>query len=244
MAGLENNRVEGYAFTNLVVDGKLVTWSNYKSHFNLNFSGANGSNQDASKWVRNVTFNSVRNIHKITVTEGPGGNVFPKGNNGVIDCPDGTSQTLSIIPNNGYKIKKVVVDGVEVQRIQVKHFENVKKDHTLYVEFEQGDDYFDLLPTPIHFFKTKFNSYSLGIQQSLQNGRVIVNYAIPRSGKVTFIVYTSSGKKVGHKIIIHESSGSYKLLWDKLGILKSGMYFLVMLHNKRDRGIKRIIKMN
>jgi hypothetical protein len=71
MKGCANNPQTGFTFTNLVVDGNLVTWNNYKNHFDLNLTGSNGNNDDNAKNVHDVTFNSLGTIHKITVSTGP-----------------------------------------------------------------------------------------------------------------------------------------------------------------------------
>lgn len=136
--------VEGFTFTNLVVDGKLVTWDNYQDHFDLILTGVNSKNEDRAKCVRNVTFNSEGAIRRIEATVGLGGVIHPRGADGVIDCPEGTSQSIAIVPDEGYRIKAVKVDGESVGRIQTLAFNNVDADHTVDVVFEKGVDYFDL----------------------------------------------------------------------------------------------------
>ena len=122
----------------------MLTFENYRDFFDINLVGENGKNQDREKCVRNITFNTKGKIHQIKVECNLRGRVFPFGNNGLIDCPEGTSQTVSIEPEPGYRIKKVIVDGIEVPRIQVKQFNNVTEKHSVTVEFEKGNDYFNL----------------------------------------------------------------------------------------------------
>ena len=136
--------VENFTFTKFVVDGTLVTFDNYKNYFDLNLQGSNGVNTDVDKYVRNITFNTSGELYTINVVCGEGGQCFPTGNAGVIDCPEGTSQTVSFQPREGFKVKEVKVDGESVGRKQMFLFEDVQQNHTIEVIFEEGDDYFDL----------------------------------------------------------------------------------------------------
>lgn len=136
--------VENFTFTNLVVDGNLVSFDNYKNYFDINLVGTNGTNTDVNKFVRNITFNATGEIHKITVKTYGQGLCLPKGNQGVIDCPAGTSQNITIVPNKGYRIKEVKIDGYPVSRKQIHLFETVGNDHLLEVEFGAGNDFYNL----------------------------------------------------------------------------------------------------
>ncbi|WP_372651304.1 T9SS type A sorting domain-containing protein [Draconibacterium sp.] len=136
--------VENFTFTNFVVDGTLVTFDNYKNYFSLNLQGSNEVNTDVDKYVRNITFNTSGELYKINVVCGEGGQCFPRGNAGLIDCPGGTSQTVSFQPLEGFKIKEVKVDGQSVGRKQMLLFEDVQQNHTIEVTFAEGDDYFDM----------------------------------------------------------------------------------------------------
>ena len=69
----------------------------------------------------------------INVTVGLGGFVFPSGQ---ISITPGSSQTFTITPNTGYKIKDVKVDGVSVGAVSTYTFSNVTSDHTIEASFE------------------------------------------------------------------------------------------------------------
>lgn len=177
-----NNRiawVEDFTFTNFVVDGTLVTFDNYKNYFDLNLQGSNGKNTDVENYVRNITFNSTGELYKIHVLCGNGGECFPKGTAETIDCPGGTSQTVTIHPNQGFKIKEVKVDGKSVGREQIHHFKNVQQNHTLEVSFEVGEDYFDM-PVDSNLFST-LTSSETGLKL---NNRIKI-YPIPAVSEIT-----------------------------------------------------------
>lgn len=71
--------------------------------------------------------------HTISVTAGKGGSVSPKGQVPVVD---GESQTFTITPDEGYEIREVKVDGVNVGAVESYSFTNVTGDHTIYAVFQ------------------------------------------------------------------------------------------------------------
>ncbi len=87
-----------------------------------------------------VTLN-VSALHKIKVMAGEGGAISPPGSD--YYAPDkfyisaeGESQTFTITPSQGQRIKEVFVDGVSVGAASSYPFNNVTKDHAIYAVFE------------------------------------------------------------------------------------------------------------
>ncbi len=68
----------------------------------------------------------------ITVSEGIGGSITPSG---TVTLPVGGSQTFSIIPNEGYKIFDVSVNGTSVGAVSSYTFSNVTKDQSISAVF-------------------------------------------------------------------------------------------------------------
>ena len=71
--------------------------------------------------------------HTITVSAGENGTITPSDSVLVVN---GDSQTFNIIPNNGYVVADVQVDGVSVGAVSQYTFNDVKVDHTIYASFE------------------------------------------------------------------------------------------------------------
>ncbi|MEF3245082.1 MAG: hypothetical protein K6343_03775, partial [Caldisericaceae bacterium] len=69
----------------------------------------------------------------IVALAGSGGSISPSGTVAVVS---GNSQTFTITPNAGYKIKDVKVDNVSVGAVTTYTFENVTANHKIEVEFE------------------------------------------------------------------------------------------------------------
>jgi len=69
----------------------------------------------------------------IIASAGPGGSISPIG---VVKVNYGASQIFSIIPNAGYHIKDVIVDGVSVGAVPTYIFTNIEAIHAIFATFE------------------------------------------------------------------------------------------------------------
>jgi hypothetical protein len=58
------------------------------------------------------------------------------------------TRVITAIPASGKRIKRVLINGVDSGRLQNIRFPNISASHTLHVEFENGNDYFDFTNTP------------------------------------------------------------------------------------------------
>ena len=172
MRGSGDTWVEDWVYTNVFIDGKLLTWDNYKNYFNLNLIGSNGNNTDDAAKCRNVTFNTEGEIYEITYSYNSGGNIRPVGTDKKIQVAAGMDQTIKIAPNDGFRIKSITVDGNleyeynntnAINRKDAWVFFNVLSNHTIDVAFEAGDDFFDfegniqIVPS-VHFISPEPNT--------------------------------------------------------------------------------------
>ncbi len=76
-------------------------------------------------------------INNITATAGDNGIIDPKG---TIELDLGADQGFTIIPDEGYLIEYVMVDGVSVGAVSEFTFENINQDHTIHAMFILDDD--------------------------------------------------------------------------------------------------------
>ncbi|MCG8696919.1 MAG: T9SS type A sorting domain-containing protein, partial [Bacteroidales bacterium] len=238
LRGASDTWCENWTFTNLFVDGVLVTWDNHKDYFNLNLTGTNGNNTDNDAKTKNVKFDSYGAIHTITYTKTNGGMVRPTGNGNNIQIAQGMDQSISIIPDDGYRIKSITVDGhkkyeyastSDNQRKQAWIFENVSSNHSIDVEFEAGDDYFDIEYDLLH------NSVITMQEKSI--------YPIPTKGLVyvenldiNAVVYVYNIAGVVQEKIVLENSNTIDLRH-----LQNGVYILEIIENNK-RFITKVIK--
>lgn len=238
MRGSGNTWVEDFTFTNVFIDGVLLTWENYKSYFNLNLSGTNGTNSDATAKCKNVTFNTEGNIYTITYTASEGGIVRPVGNSGVIQVAEGMDQVVSINPNQGYHISSITVDGelkfekdngAATERKPYWKFENITANHTIDVVFAAGADYYDLfnygpLNTPVVI------SESTRIYPNPASEVIYIE--TQAKGETSVKMYNLSGELVLEKSMLQKG----ELVVEEL---ISGVY-LVKIENSESSVIKKI----
>lgn len=111
---------EGYEIKAVIVDGqdkgKITSYT---------FNDVKGEHTISASFVKK-TFN-------ITASAGAGGSVSP---NGTSTVSYGDNKTFSFTPNQGYKVKSVVVDGVNKGELTTYTFSNVKAAHSISVTFE------------------------------------------------------------------------------------------------------------
>ncbi|MGQ9608388.1 MAG: InlB B-repeat-containing protein, partial [bacterium] len=71
--------------------------------------------------------------YSITATADPNGNIEPSG---ILKVNHGSDQVFNIIPNLGYTISNVFIDGMPVGPVSSYVFESVNSDHTIRAIFE------------------------------------------------------------------------------------------------------------
>jgi parallel beta-helix repeat protein len=75
--------------------------------------------------------------YTITATAGAGGSINPSG---VIGVSEGSNQTFTITPEEGYQISEILVDGISVGTVSTYTFFNVEQDHTIQANFVLNTD--------------------------------------------------------------------------------------------------------
>lgn len=78
--------------------------------------------------------------HVITAIASTGGTISPSGNVSVVE---NTNKAFTITPKKGYKIKSVLVDGVNIGAVPSYTFERVTKIHTIVVNFGKKSSSYD-----------------------------------------------------------------------------------------------------
>ncbi len=94
---------------------------------------------------------SVVTLHTLNAQAGSNGGITPAGNVAVVH---GASQTFQIVPNQGYAVLDVLVDGLSVGPVTARTFTAVTADHTISATFTSADwrkaDFavLSIIPTP------------------------------------------------------------------------------------------------
>ena len=89
---------------------------------------------------------TTKHIYTVSPTYGSGGKIHPRHNT----CLDkGGRLTTTIEPDNGYKIKDVLVDGISVGPVTEYLFADIEEDHTIEAIFEETPIYGYVLDSSI-----------------------------------------------------------------------------------------------
>ncbi|ETR73370.1 MAG: hypothetical protein OMM_06977, partial [Candidatus Magnetoglobus multicellularis str. Araruama] len=115
---------DGYRVDRVLIDGKAV---------NLNELTYTFENVDANHSIE-VQFKRIE--HRISITVGDNGKVDPNKN--VILVPLNDNQAVTVIPNPGYGVDQVLVDGKSATLVDNAYtFDNMIEDHTFIVTFQK-----------------------------------------------------------------------------------------------------------
>ena len=80
-----------------------------------------------------ISFRNEETFYDITATSGENGSIDPEG---VITLLEGSTQRFEILPDEGFKLKTIMVDSVEIDSTLEYTFENLSANHTIDVEFD------------------------------------------------------------------------------------------------------------
>ena len=112
----------GYTFVNWTENGTQVST-------NVNYSFVVTSN-------RNLVANFAQSTHTIQASAGANGIITPSG---TITVAHGANQSFAMIPDEGYEVQDVYIDGNSVGPMTSYTFTNVTADHYIHVTFVHSD---------------------------------------------------------------------------------------------------------
>jgi hypothetical protein len=165
----------GYRVADVLVDGSSVG----------SVSSYTFTNVTANHTI-SATFAALGTL-TVTASAGPDGSISPSG--GVV-VNYGASQTFMIIPNTGYRVADVLVDGASVGSVGSYTFSNVTANHTISASF-----------TVLTYTITA----SAGANGSISpSGGVVVNYGANQS----FTITPNTGYRVFSVLVDGRSVGA------------------------------------
>ena len=83
--------------------------------------------------------------YTVTVTFSRGGTAIPYGMNAVVQ---NGSMVVMAVPDEGYVVDEMIIDGVKYTDIDSYTFENVNENHTVYISFSRSLFVPTVTPTP------------------------------------------------------------------------------------------------
>lgn len=178
---------EGYEIADVLVDGASVgavtsyTFSDVQADHTIS-----------------VTFKEPEAVtHTITATAGSNGSISPSG---TVTVEDGTDQTFTITPSEGFEIADVLVDGASVGAVSSYTFENVTGDHTIAATFARDSGGGGVV-TPTQYTITAEAGDGGSINP---DGRVRVD----RGDDQTFRITPDDGYEIADVLVDGESVGA------------------------------------
>ena len=115
----------------------------------------------------NVTFELTAIQHTITATAGANGAINPSGS---VTVNHGADTTFFFLPNAGYQVNEVKIDGTNVNFTENQYtFTNVTADHTIHVTFKPTSD---LLPFDTYCSTKWNNTFLLNIRKLEADGKI------------------------------------------------------------------------
>jgi hypothetical protein len=183
---------------------------NTRYHYFLLANCGNGVYSDTSLMLSFITLPATANTHTIVATAGINGTITPSGN---VTITEGHDQMFVLIPNAGYVVASLIVDGNPVVASQysdnIYRFTNVTSDHTITVSFAtvgiydyDNKDAIALYPNPT---------------TNMLTVEVPVSVLIDHS---TMLIFNNVGSLVGTYTIVDEKTQI------NVSNLSAGMYFL------------------
>lgn len=124
----------GYAIDIVTVDGSVVT-----SDTTYTFSNVTADHSIS------VTFKLVTATYSITATTGFNGTISPAG---AVSASSGSDVPFSFVPDSGYAVEKVLIDGEDFGALPSYSFNTVSKNHTIEVSFVASASTSNLLSNP------------------------------------------------------------------------------------------------
>lgn len=123
---------DGWRVASVKVDGRNVRWSGSSYTFSAVTADHTlevGFKRDSGGGVP-VPVPGAQFV--IDASANAGGSISPEGR---VPVPAGGSRTFAIVPGEGHRIVRVLVDGVDVGAVSSYTFENVREDHSIEAVF-------------------------------------------------------------------------------------------------------------
>ncbi|MCM2681379.1 Ig-like domain-containing protein [Echinimonas agarilytica] len=116
--------IHDFDFINIIAGDTVVTNANASDYFDID-----------PNTTYNINFTTEGNIYTVFSSANAGGILSPAGN---LPTPEGMDRYINIVPDAGYRIADVQIDGQSVGAKQLVLLKNVQRDYNVTVHFEAG----------------------------------------------------------------------------------------------------------
>jgi hypothetical protein len=137
--------------------------------------------------------------------------------NGDVSVLHGTSKAFSFVPESGWKVDSVVVDGRRVDSLRSYTFQNVTSDHSIRVSFGRTTEAMDSRETVPDRYTLSQN------YPNPFNPQTVISCQVPVASDVRLVVYDVLGREVAVLMNEKKDPGTYEVTFDASGF-SSGVY--------------------
>ncbi len=197
--------VNNIRFTNLIIGNVLVTQANHATYFDID-----------PNTTSNINFDTEGTLHNVVATAGENGKMSPSG---TLLTPEGMTRYVNVIPNEGYKIENVIVDGISVGRQQHVSLKNVKEPHTITATFVASqNDYYNLsAPLPLKLL-------SFTAKKANQN-KVSLNWQFDNTNNTTETVLEKSKDSINFEAIFTTKEKNTNFTFQDSNMVQGNSYY-------------------
>ncbi len=136
--------------------------------------------------------NGAVTLYQIAASANGGGAISPEG---ILNVSEGANQTFIITPQEGYRIKEVLVDGQSQGAVESYTFTDIKENHTISVSFDRKEE-------PITRYQI---TASAGEGGSISPEGIV---SVDKGGSQTFIVTPQPGYSIKEVLVDGQSQGA------------------------------------
>ena len=235
VAGTVYLYIDGSSYSSVLTGG---SWYNGNTVFTVPYSGLSyntkytllisgfadttGYSMSSDNSHSFTTTNNTASAYIINSSAGAGGSINPSGS---VSVRQGSSQTYMIIPNLGYQIESVLVDGVSVGAVWTYTFRSISASHTIKATFKQ---IFTDVNYGSWYFNSIINIFNDGLMIGISSGRFNPEGQVTRGMMVTILFNLSNENGVYTNIYSDVSHGSWyenQIAWASSEGITSGVGF-------------------
>ncbi len=207
--------IDGGYYSSVLTGG---SWSNGNTVYTVPYSGLSYNTKytilisgfaDATGYPMapdsSRSFTTRPNATAVTIVSSAdtGGSISPSGK---VSIPQGGSQTYVIAPYSGYRIEKVLVDGVSVGAVSSYTFSNVTSSHTIKAVFQS---IFSDVDSSSWYFNSILDIYERGLMIGIGSGFFAPNGQVTRGMMVTILFNLSGDNGIYTNIYADVRHGSW-----------------------------------
>jgi YD repeat-containing protein len=201
---------------NWIYDGNYLIEVDFDDGSSIQY----GYDDNGNRISKTYATASAKQFYTVTASAGAGGTISPYPPNGQVSVLGGGAFSFDILPNPGYYVLSVVVDGNPVGAVTGYTFTNVAANHTISAAFTAA---FPITVAVTGQGTVSPGSTTVGFSQSQtftftpNTGANIADVVVDGSSVGTPAGYTFANVIEPHSISVYFQGGTYSIITSTLG---------------------------